>query len=166
MPTPSCGKRRPNCKGFLIIIDNLDRVPPHVGEHLFLKYANQLRELHCVAIYTVPISVIYSGPNYNNAFGSLNVMPMVNIYRYQPDVVDLEHDPAGVAQMAQLIAERVAVETVFESPELVDELVQLEWGACAATDAADPHGLRHRQHSRPSSSHCRGCGRGGQPDPV
>ena len=121
-------EKRPNCKGFLIIIDNLDRVPPHVGEHLFLKYANQLRELHCVAIYTVPISVIYSGPNYNNAFGSLNVMPMVNIYRYQPDVVDLEHDSEGVAQMAQLIAERVAVDTVFESPELVNELVQLSGG--------------------------------------
>ena len=40
-------EKQPNTKGFLFIFDNLDRVPPQVGEHLFLKYANQLRELHC-----------------------------------------------------------------------------------------------------------------------
>ncbi|MEO0533767.1 MAG: ATP-binding protein [Cyanobacteria bacterium P01_A01_bin.123] len=121
-------EKKPNCKGFLIILDNLDRVPPQVGEHLFLKYANQLRELHCVAIYTVPISVIYSGQNYSNAFGELKMMPMVNIYRYQPDQVDLAYDLAGVKLMATLIEQRVQVDALFETPDLVEELVKFSGG--------------------------------------
>ncbi len=33
----------PQCKGLLIIFDNLDRVPPMVAEHLFFDYAAQLQ---------------------------------------------------------------------------------------------------------------------------
>jgi len=46
-------------KGFLVIVDNLDRIPPSVGNHLFFDYAPQLQELDCTIIYRVPISVIY-----------------------------------------------------------------------------------------------------------
>jgi hypothetical protein len=121
-------EKRPNCKGFLIIIDNLDRVPPPVGEHLFIKYADQLRELHCTVIYTVPISVIYSGQNYSNRFGNLKVMPMVNVYRLERDHPHLTYDPDQVAQMAQMIEQRIDVDQVFDSPDLVHELVELSGG--------------------------------------
>ena len=63
-------------KGFLIIFDNLDRVPPDVGEHLFLDYAAQLQELACTIIYTVPISVLCSSKNITNSFGEPHVVSM------------------------------------------------------------------------------------------
>lgn len=121
-------EKKPNCKGFLIIIDNLDRVPPHVGEHLFIKYAEQLRELHCTVIYTVPISVIYSGQNYSNRFGNLKLMPMVNVYRLERDHPHLTYDPDQVAQMAQMVAQRIDVDRVFDSPDSVHRLVELSGG--------------------------------------
>lgn len=120
--------KRPHTKGFLLIFDNLDRVPPQVGEHLFLKYANQLRELHCTAIYTVPISVIYSGKNYNNVFSDLNVMPMVNIYQFEPDQSELSYDLDGVEKMTALIEQRVDTGTVFETRQVLQELVRLSGG--------------------------------------
>lgn len=120
--------KRPNCKGFLLIFDNLDRVPPAVGEHLFLKYANQLRELQTVIVYTVPISVIYAGANFANAFGNLNVMPMVNIYRYAPDQPTLDYDEAGLKEMAKIIERRVDTAALFAEPEALMDLVKLSGG--------------------------------------
>ncbi|CAA9322866.1 Type II secretory pathway, ATPase PulE/Tfp pilus assembly pathway, ATPase PilB [uncultured Microcoleus sp.] len=46
-------------KGFLVIVDNLDRIHPSVGNHLFFDEAPQLQELDCTIIYRVPILVIY-----------------------------------------------------------------------------------------------------------
>jgi energy-coupling factor transporter ATP-binding protein EcfA2 len=118
----------PNTKGFLLIFDNLDRVPPQVGEHLFLKYANQLRELHCTIVYTVPISVIYSGSNYANAFGNLNVMPMVNIYQFDPHAVELDYSQEGLEKMAALLEQRIDPAAIFESREALLDLVRLSGG--------------------------------------
>ena len=120
--------KRPGYKGFLLIFDNLDRVPPPVGEHLFLKYASQLRELQTVLVYTVPISVIYSGGNYSNAFGNLNVMPMVNIYQYDADALELAYSDTGLTALADLLAKRVDVETLFDSRETLLALVKLSGG--------------------------------------
>jgi energy-coupling factor transporter ATP-binding protein EcfA2 len=61
----------PQCKGLLIIFDNLDRIPLAVADHLFLDYAAQLQELHCTLIYTVPISVLCSPKNPHQIWRSL-----------------------------------------------------------------------------------------------
>ncbi|PSN13844.1 hypothetical protein C7293_14180 [filamentous cyanobacterium CCT1] len=121
-------QKQPKTKGLLFIFDNLDRVPPQVGEHLFLKYANQLAELHCTVIYTVPISVIYSGNNYANVFGDLNVMPMVNIYQFDRDQAELAHNPDGLTAMVTLINKRIDTERLFETPDVLLELVRLSGG--------------------------------------
>ncbi len=120
--------RRPHCKGFLLIFDNLDRVPPSVGEHLFLKYANQLRELQTVLVYTVPISVIYSGGNYSNAFGNLNVMPMVNVYQYDPQATVLTYDQRGLDALGALLEKRVDVDQVFGDRAALGTLLQYSGG--------------------------------------
>jgi Cdc6-like AAA superfamily ATPase len=74
-------KKFPNRKGFLIILDNLDRCPPEVAKKLFIDYAAQLQELHCSIIYTVPISILYTAPGLNTSFGDPHIVPMVNIYQ-------------------------------------------------------------------------------------
>jgi hypothetical protein len=79
-------------------------------------------------IYTVPISVIYSGQNYSNRFGNLKLMPMVNVYRLERDHPHLTYDPDQVAQMAQMVAQRIDVDRVFDSSDSVHRLVELSGG--------------------------------------
>ena len=115
-------------KGFLIIFDNLDRVPPTVGNHLFFDYAAQLQELNCTLIYTVPISVLSSSQNISNTFGNPHIMPMVNIYQLDRERADLEHNSVGLKAITQLIEQRVDVDAVFESREHLITLAKASGG--------------------------------------
>ena len=115
-------------KGFLIIFDNLDRVPPNVGNHLFFDYAAQLQELNCSIIYTVPISVLCSSKNITNAFGEPHIVSMVNIYRLIRDCCDLEHNPDGLNCMSQIVEKRVDTAQLFESQEEVLALAKASGG--------------------------------------
>ena len=115
-------------KGFLIIFDNLDRVPPNVGNHLFFDYATQLQELNCTLIYTVPISVLCSPKNLSNTFGNPHIVPMVNIYQLQRDQCDLDYKPAGLDAVTQLIEKRVDIEAVFESRQHLLTLAKASGG--------------------------------------
>ncbi len=115
-------------KGFLIILDNLDRIPPNVGNHLFFDYAAQLQGLHTTIIYTVPISAVYSDKNLNKTFGSPNIMPMVNIYEFNLDRCDLEYKQDKLEVFASLIEQRVDVDAVFESRQQVLDLVKASGG--------------------------------------
>ncbi|MGB3300860.1 MAG: ATP-binding protein, partial [Phormidesmis sp.] len=116
-------------KGYLIIFDNLDRVPTEVGDRLYFDYATQLRDLNCTLIYTVPISVVYSDKNLSNAFGTPNVMPMVSIYQFDTlGALHLEHNLDAIKKLARLIITRVDHKTVFANDRLVAELVKASGG--------------------------------------
>lgn len=115
-------------KGFLIIFDNLDRVPPNVGKHLFFDYATQLQALHCTIIYTVPISVVYAEANVSNACDSPNIVPMVNIYKLEHHVCNLDHNQHAVETVATLIEKRVDVDAVFASRNELIELAKASGG--------------------------------------
>ncbi|WP_445250690.1 P-loop NTPase fold protein [Microcoleus sp. OTE_8_concoct_300] len=118
----------PNYKGFLIIFDNLDRVPPEVANHLFFDYAAQLQQLDCTMVYTVPLSVLYSAKNLNNNFGNPHIVPMVNIYEFERDNCDLNYNQAGLNAIASLIERRVEVDKIFESREELLELAKASGG--------------------------------------
>ena len=115
-------------KGFLIIFDNLDRVPPDVGEHLFFDYAAQLQELACTIIYTVPISVLCSSKNITNSFGEPHVVSMVNVYELARDKCDLGYNTAGPDCLSQIIQKRVDVVALFESSQELLDLVKASGG--------------------------------------
>lgn len=115
-------------KGFLIILDNLDRIPPNVGNHLFFDYAAQLQSLHTTIIYTVPISTVYSDQNLSKTFGNPNIMPMVNLYQYELDNYDLKYKQDKLDFFASLIEQRVDIDAVFESREQLLELVKASGG--------------------------------------
>ena len=55
----------PDKKGFLLILDGLDKCPSDVATRLFVDYAAQMRELSCTLIYTVPIATLYSSRKRN-----------------------------------------------------------------------------------------------------
>jgi len=115
-------------KGFLVIFDNLDRVTPEVGNRLYFDYAAQLQDLNCTLIYTVPISVACSDKNLNNAFGKPNIVPMVNLYQFDQGCRDLEPDKRAAQGFAQVVAQRIEIETVFESMPLLGQLVLASGG--------------------------------------
>ncbi|MCY7331146.1 MAG: ATP-binding protein [Pseudanabaena sp. CAN_BIN31] len=124
-------KKFPKCKGFLIIFDNLDRTPINVANHLFFDYAAQLKDLHCTIIYTVPISVVYSSKNINNAFAKYNIIPMINIYNYDPlspTDSDLVYSDKGLNTMISLIEKRIDVEAIFEARLGLMELAKYSGG--------------------------------------
>jgi len=118
----------PQYKGFLIIFDNLDRVPPEVANHLFFDYAVQLQQLDCTIVYTVPLSVLSSTKNLNNNFGNPHIVPMVNIYEFNRDNCDLNYNQTGLDTMASLIERRVEVDKIFESREELLELAKASGG--------------------------------------
>jgi AAA ATPase domain len=121
-------KKFPEYKGFLVILDNLDRCPPEVSNKLFFDYAAQLQELHCTIIYTVPISILYSPRGLNNSFGDPHIVPMVNIYQLDRDHFPLEHNPKGLIAVAEIIKKRVDTDEIFTSENELLELVKASGG--------------------------------------
>jgi energy-coupling factor transporter ATP-binding protein EcfA2 len=115
-------------KGFLVVFDNLDRVPPKVGEHLFFDYAAQLQELNCTVIYTVPISVLCSPKNIVNTFGEPHVVSMVRTYQLVRDRCELDYDAEGLKQLKRIIERRVDVPLLFESEREVLALAKASGG--------------------------------------
>lgn len=122
-------KKFPNCKGILIIVDNLDRVSPSVGEHLFFDYATQLQELDCNIIYTVPISVVYSPRNVCDAFNqNPHLLSMVNIYHFQRQDVNLDYREAGLNALVNLVEKRVDIDHIFAERKDLLEIVKASGG--------------------------------------
>ena len=124
-------KKFPKCKGFLIVFDNLDRCPVNVANHLFFDYAAQLNDLSCTIVYTVPISVVYSPKNVNNAFAKYNIIPMINIYNYDPlnrSSNELEFSDKGLKAVMSLIEKRINIDAIFEDRQGLVELAKYSGG--------------------------------------
>jgi Cdc6-like AAA superfamily ATPase len=121
-------QKKPSSKGFLLIFDNLDRVPPEVGDSLFFEYATQLQDLSCTMLYTVPISVLCSPKNVANAFDQPNLMSMPNIYQLDRDRVELTFNETAVAELAKILESRIDVEKVFDDRERILDLVRYSGG--------------------------------------
>ena len=124
-------KKFPKCKGFLLVFDNLDRCPVNIANHLFFDYAAQLKELHCTIVYTVPISVVYSPKNVNNAFANYHIIPMINIYDYDPQnpsQKEPEFSLKGLNAVISLIEKRIDVDAIFESRQGLLELAKYSGG--------------------------------------
>lgn len=128
-------EKYPQYKGILIIVDDLDRIPVNVGDHLFFDYAAQLQELDCKIIYTVPISVVYSPKNVGNLFGqNPYVLPMVNIYQYNPNdqveynKIDLDINQDYLQAMANIIEKRINTDMLFEKKEDLLQIAKASGG--------------------------------------
>jgi AAA ATPase domain len=121
-------QKNPDCKGFLIILDNLDRCPPVVANKLFFDYAGQLQELHCSIIYTVPISILYSPRGLNNSFGDPHIVPMINIYQSDRALFPLAYNQRGLNAVAKIITKRVDAPAIFSSGNELLEIVKASGG--------------------------------------
>jgi len=112
-------------KDLVIIVDGLEKMHYRELEDgqsthaaLFVHHAEQLKAPQCSIIYTVPISLVFN-QNLIDAFPAESfVIPMVNYTTER-----------GQAKLIEVIAQRVNIDKVFSSADLVKQLVKHSGGA-------------------------------------
>jgi Cdc6-like AAA superfamily ATPase len=106
-------KRKERPHELVLVIDNLDRLPPVVIAQAFNQWASLFEQLHVHMVMTVPLPLIYypeSTKLSEMGFRPLVLsMPKIRL-RHQPWT---EHWPEGVAKLIEIISARVDDEAVF-----------------------------------------------------
>ena len=112
-------------QGVIVIVDNLDRVTlADLGggrtshEALFVEHGEQLRSLACHAVYTVPISMLYSpkATQLTSLFPRYQIVPMIRVHdQHGNDFRD------GLARLSDILRQRIDLDVLCE-PEAVDWL--------------------------------------------
>ncbi|MEP0752642.1 KAP family NTPase [Trichocoleus sp. Lan] len=131
-------------KGLVVIIDNLDRLENSVKptgqiqpEYLFVERGEQLNQLNCHVVYTIPLVLIFSnalGRLTNRFGGDPKVLPMVPV-----QVRSGGESKEGMALLQQMVlarafpdvnvVERVnKITEVFDSPETLARLCRVSGG--------------------------------------
>lgn len=131
-------------KGLVVIVDNLDRVDPSrklsgrtQPEYLFVDRGDQLRKLQCHLVYTIPLTLIFSGDlaPLTNRFGvKPKVLPMIPTHH-----LDGSAYPEGIALLQQMVLARAFPQAnayqrlehlleVFDHPDTLERLCQMSGG--------------------------------------
>ena len=115
-------------RDLLIIIDNLDRVPPDVGERLVFQHGDFLKQLRANVIYTIPVSVLHSTKGLERVFPKHDILPMIKVLRWQARKIHLDWDETGVDALVGAVDKRIDTQAVFENDVLVRELARQSGG--------------------------------------
>lgn len=133
-------------QGLVVIIDNLDRIAnrPIYGdrtqpEYLFVDRGEQLRQLNCHVVYTIPLVLLFSNEYQalTNRFGGggiPHVLPMVPVVNRDQS----EHEQ-GLALLRQMVMVRAFPEAdpvhcmdgilkIFDSQDTLDRLCRFSGG--------------------------------------
>lgn len=106
----------------VLIADNLDRIVPIIQpdgrsnqDHIFIDRSEQLKDLDCHLVYTVPISLIYSDRSASlvNIYGTPQVLPMIMV-----QTPDNEPYQRGIEKVIELLQKRL--NTIDPSKSIVD----------------------------------------------
>ncbi|HEY9614355.1 ATP-binding protein [Allocoleopsis sp.] len=136
--------KRQGKTGLVVIVDSLDRIdnsPKTTGhlqpEYLFVDRGEQLKQLNCHVVYTIPLVLIFSNDwgRLRNRFGvDPKLLPMVRVR--SRDGSECEE---GLALLRQMVLARAFPEAapqhrlnliteVFDSPETLDRLCRVSGG--------------------------------------
>jgi hypothetical protein len=131
-------------KGLVVIIDNLDRVDNSLKpsgyyqpEYLFVERGEQLNQLNCHVVYTIPLVLIFSNAlgRLTNRFGvDPKVLPMVPV-----QLQDSSQFSQGITLLQQMIMARAfpgvsweqsqnLITEVFDSPDTLKRLCRVSGG--------------------------------------
>ncbi|WP_445631274.1 P-loop NTPase fold protein [Nostoc sp. DSM 114167] len=131
-------------KGLVVIIDNLDRVDNsqkpsghYQPEYLFVERGEQLNQLNCHVVYTIPLVLIFSNAlgRLTNRFGvDPKVLPMVPV-----QLQDGSQFSQGIVLLQQMVMARAfpgvsweqsqnLITEVFDSPDTLERLCQVSGG--------------------------------------
>jgi len=111
---------KPDCDKLVLVVDGLDKIVKVVVdekskrtnlEEIFVDRSEQLRNLACHVVYTVPISLAHStcAVELENRYGQrVEILPMVTIrQRGTPELCE-----CGLKTLSQLIEKRLSVTTL------------------------------------------------------
>ncbi len=136
-------------KGLIVIVDNLDRIdntPKTSGrtqpEYLFVDRGEQLKQLRCHVVYTIPLVLMFSNDwsRLTNRFGvDPKVLPMVQVQSR-----DGKPHEAGLVLLRQMILARAFpdlspqqrlqhIGDIFAAPNLLDRLCLINGGHARRT---------------------------------
>ncbi len=104
-------KKRPD---LLVVLDNLDRLPPEAARRLFYGNAELLKSLRAHMVYTVPVPMVLSPVNIGHKFEYSFSMPMIKVS--DPDGDEFE---PGLAALDSLVAARIDVDKVFTGRDVL-----------------------------------------------
>ena len=123
----------------VLIVDNLDRITLrdipgsafNTHEQLFIHRGDQLAQLRCHPVYTLPISMIFSptATALRNVFGKgADTLPMIRV----TDRADKDY-PAGMEAMRDIVHKSITMADVqqqeaFDAPETLDYLCRMSGG--------------------------------------
>lgn len=131
-------------KGLVVIVDNLDRIDNSLKpsgfyqpEYLFVERGEQLSQLSCHVVYTIPLVLIFSNSlgRLTNRFGAdPKVLPMVPV-----KLRDGSECNRGITLLKKMVMARAfpnldweesknLIGEVFMSPESLDRLCQVSGG--------------------------------------
>ncbi|BAY98580.1 hypothetical protein NIES37_25310 [Tolypothrix tenuis PCC 7101] len=131
-------------KGLVVIVDNLDRVDNSVKpsgyyqpEYLFVERGEQLNQLNCHVIYTIPLVLVFSNAlgRLTNRFGvDPKVLPMVPV-----QLRDAAEFDRGMTLLKQMIMVRAfpgvsweqskdLINLVFANPDSLARICQVSGG--------------------------------------
>jgi hypothetical protein len=133
-------------EGLVVIVDNLDRVDnrPRFGnrtqpEYLFVDRGEQLRQLNCHVVYTIPLVLLFSNEYQalTNRFGggvAPKMLPMVPVRQR-----DFSEHPQGLALLRQMVLARAfpaenpvkrldRIPEIFDGQETLDRLCCISGG--------------------------------------
>ncbi len=123
--------RKKGQQGLVLIIDNLDRIVFRDLGHgrtshtaFYVEHGEQLRNLDCHLIYTVPISLMYSdhATVVQSIFPDCHVLPMIKMRDREGRPY-----PPGLAHLRAMLGARLDLQ-VLCTPEAVDYLCEVSGG--------------------------------------
>jgi len=110
----------------LVLVDNLDRIPPKKSEDLFFLHGTQLQELKCHAVFTVSIDTFYSRQGIGTVFADHYILPNIKL---QAGKSDPRPHPAGVEALQRVIEQRLDTATLLDPPALAGEFIARSGGS-------------------------------------
>lgn len=139
-----------DCRGLVMVADNLDRIvetkqegEPSNYDEIYLNRSEILRGLRCHVIYTVPISMVYSerATRLEDNYDKPDVLPMIMVRNPDGSV-----NTDGLAKLRELVCRRIALvepklvqtldnkvegvdsPSVFDNPETLNQLCLMSGG--------------------------------------
>ena len=118
----------------VVIADNLDRIVPirledgrNNHDEIFIDRCEQLKNLDCHLIYTIPISMVYSNRanDLKDIYGHSQILPMI-----MAQTEDGQRHEPGFQKLKEVLQRRIApllpeakLDTeIFESPQVLERL--------------------------------------------
>lgn len=118
--------------GVLVIVDQLDRIPPDDDRHrmVFWEGRGKLRALDCHVVYTAPIEYVYSRalPTLENEYGEILGLPLIPVTASDRAIQAKARQVTRDVALERLAACDVAPEDLFETGDMLDELIRLSGG--------------------------------------